>query len=244
MTHANAPLTPLSPASAREVDRSSKVGRFVRAAERFQCSPATASKWAARYRAGLPMTDRVVASSPNARLRCPRRLEQRIVETAVTAERWGPHRIAYHLGSSALDRRPCPGPLPACPLLVHLDQATGLPVRKPKRSVPGVHTGRAGACDVKTGASPTGVVARPGAIRAAASGAARDRAAAPPLTWLRLHHAIDDFAVCLLRAPTSKQTAAAFWDGLVLRRRRIRYRGHDRQRFLLPVPRLRRAWQE
>jgi transposase-like protein len=29
-----------------------------RAAERFQCSPATAPKWAARYRAGLPLTDR------------------------------------------------------------------------------------------------------------------------------------------------------------------------------------------
>jgi hypothetical protein len=45
--------------------------------------------------------------------------------------RWGPHRISYHLGIP----RSTVGRVLAryrMPLLAHLDQATGLPVRKPK----------------------------------------------------------------------------------------------------------------
>jgi transposase len=57
MTHANAPFIP----TGRE-----RLARLIvedswpirRAAERFQCSPATAAKWARRYRAGLSMRDR------------------------------------------------------------------------------------------------------------------------------------------------------------------------------------------
>ena len=77
MTHANAPLTPVGRLRLAKliVDDGWAVRR---AAERFQCSPATASKWAARYRAGLPMTDR--SSRPRrSPSRCPRRLERRIV---------------------------------------------------------------------------------------------------------------------------------------------------------------------
>ena len=57
MTHANAPLTP---------EGRRRLARLVveegwpmrRAAERFQVSPATASRWVGRYRAGQPMEDR------------------------------------------------------------------------------------------------------------------------------------------------------------------------------------------
>ena len=57
MTHANAPLTPEGRRrlAALVVDHGWTVRR---AAERFQCSPATASRWARRYRAGEALVDR------------------------------------------------------------------------------------------------------------------------------------------------------------------------------------------
>lgn len=56
MIHANAPLTPIG---RQRLAESIVVHEWPvrRAAERFQVSSATASKWAARYRDGLPMTD-------------------------------------------------------------------------------------------------------------------------------------------------------------------------------------------
>ena len=129
MSHANASLTPkgrLKLASSIVDDHWS----IRRAAERFQVSPTTAKKWADRYRAGgaPAMIDR--SSRPRrSPARTPRRTERRIVALRFT-NRWGPHRIAYHLH------------LPRCtvsavlaryrmPLLRHLDQNTGLAVRRP-----------------------------------------------------------------------------------------------------------------
>ncbi|WP_197057198.1 MULTISPECIES: helix-turn-helix domain-containing protein, partial [Microbacterium] len=56
MSHPNAPLTPEGRRrlAVLVVDRRWPLRR---AAERFQCSPATAKRWADRYRAGLPLTD-------------------------------------------------------------------------------------------------------------------------------------------------------------------------------------------
>lgn len=67
-----------------------------RVAERFQVSPATVSRWAGRHRAGPPMEDRSCRPhhSPG---RLARRTEQRIIALRLN-RRWGPHRIAYHLG--------------------------------------------------------------------------------------------------------------------------------------------------
>ena len=57
MTHANAPLTPEG--RRRLAHLVMEEGWPVRrAAERFQVSPATASRWVGRYRAGQPMEDR------------------------------------------------------------------------------------------------------------------------------------------------------------------------------------------
>jgi len=96
---------------------------------RLKCSPATAAKWAARYRACLPMTDRSSRphSSPS---RLPSHTERRILALR-SVRRWGPHRIAFHLH---LDRSTVGRVLARfrMPLLQHLDQATGLPVRRPK----------------------------------------------------------------------------------------------------------------
>ncbi|PXA75941.1 leucine zipper domain-containing protein, partial [Auritidibacter sp. NML100628] len=57
MFHPNAPLTPEG--CRRLAVLIVEEGWTIRrAAERLQVSPATASKWAARYRAGEPLTDR------------------------------------------------------------------------------------------------------------------------------------------------------------------------------------------
>ena len=128
MTHANAPLTPEGRLRLARLIVDQKWG-VRRAAERAQVSPATAAKWAARYRAGLPMTD--LPSRPHrSPRRTPTRLERRIIKLRVT-RRWGPHRIGYHLGvprstvGRVLTRY-------RMPLLTHLDQATGVVLRRPR----------------------------------------------------------------------------------------------------------------
>src|SRR5688572_12364312 len=97
MSHANATLAPggrLKLARLVVEDGWS----YARAAERFSVSATTARRWAARYRLAGPagMGDR--SSRPR---HCPhqlaRRIERRIVGLRVT-RRWGPARIAYHLG--------------------------------------------------------------------------------------------------------------------------------------------------
>jgi len=191
-----------------------------RAAERFQVSPATASKWAARLRAGQPMTDR--ASRPHRTpTRVPPRLERRIVKLRFV-RRWGPHRISYHLGvprstvGRILHRY-------RMPLLAHLDQATGLPVRKPKpvryeAAAPGdlVHV------DIKKlGKIPDGgswrVFGR-GSVQHRRAQAATDRAAragaSPSRGYVYLHHAVDDHSRLAYSEQLDderKETAAAFW---------------------------------
>jgi transposase InsO family protein len=128
VTHANAPLAPEGRLRLARliVDENWKVRR---AAERAQVSPATAAKWAARYRAGLPMTD--LPSRPHrSPRRTPTRLERRIIKLRVT-RRWGPHRIGFHLGVP----RSTVGRVLAryrMPLLAHLDQATGVVMRRPR----------------------------------------------------------------------------------------------------------------
>src|SRR5690606_16554205 len=123
-----APLTPIGRTrlAALIVDQGWPVRR---AAERFQVSPATASKWAARYRAGEPLTDRW-SRRHHSPARLSERREHRINSLRFT-RRWGPHRISYHLGipRSTIERVITRYRMP---LLAHLDQATGLPVRKPR----------------------------------------------------------------------------------------------------------------
>ena len=128
MTHPNAPLTPEGRRrlAALVVDEGWTQRR---AAERFQCSPATVSRWTRRYRAGEPLTDR--SSRPrHSPARLARRIERRIVALRVT-RRWGPHHIGYHLG---LPRVTVGRVLVRyhLPLLVHVDRATGVRVRAPE----------------------------------------------------------------------------------------------------------------
>lgn len=207
MTHANAPLTP---------EGRLRLARLIveqgwsvrRAAERFQCSPATAAKWAHRYVAGVPMTDR--SSRPHrSPSRCPKRLERRILALRFT-RRWGPHRIGYHLGvprstvGRVLERY-------RMPLLQHLDQATGLPVRTPRparyeKSRPGqlVHV------DIKKlGRIPDG-----GGHRMLGRTAGNRNNKKHGRGYAFLHHAVDDYsrlAYSEIHHDERRETAAGFW---------------------------------
>ena len=210
MVHANACLT----ARGRTKLGSAIVERgwsIRRAAERFQCSPATAKKWADRYRAGgaAAMEDRSSRPhcSPN---RTPTRTERRIVNLRFT-RRWGPHRIAYHLHLSrstvqAVVRRY------RMPLLRHLDQNTGLLVRRaaPRRyehPAPGdlVHV------DIKKlGRIPDGGGHRKlGRMIGNRHNKKRGRG------YAFVHHAVDDhsrLAYSEILGDERKETAAAFWE--------------------------------
>ena len=219
MTHANAPFTPQGRRrlAVLVVDQGWSLRR---AAERFQCSPATAKRWVDRYRSGLELTDRSSrpSSSPG---RLPRRTEHRIIALRFT-RRWGPHRIAYHLRL----HRSTVGRVLAryhMPKLANIDQSTGLPVRKPaprryEVAAPGllVHV------DVKKqGRIPDGGgwrVHGRGSVQDRTAGAVRDRAAragAPGSRGYRyLHHAVDDYsrvAYSEILDDERKETAAAFW---------------------------------
>lgn len=207
MTHANAPLTAVG--RQRLAQLIVMEGWTIRrAAERFQVSPATAAKWAARFRAGEPLTDRSSrpACSP---ARTSRRLERRIVNLRVT-RRWGPHRISYHLGVP----RSTVGRVLAryrMPLLAHLDQATGLPVRKSRpnryeRAAPGelVHV------DIKKlGRIPDG-----GGHRKFGRTIGNRNNKKKGRGYSFLHHAVDDhsrLAFSEILTDERKETAAGFW---------------------------------
>lgn len=201
MSHANAPLTPEGRRrlAVLIVDENWSIRR---AAERFQVSPSTASKWASRYRHNQALTDR--SSRPHSSpTRLPRKREHRIISLRFTRQ-WGPHRISYHLGipRSTVERVLTRFRMPK---LAHIDQATGLPVRKPapvryERAQPGdlVHV------DIKKlGKIPDGGGWRAHGRDSAqhrssgrASSAAARAGASPSRGYRYLHHAVDDHLSC------------------------------------------------
>ncbi|RDI13090.1 transposase IS481 family protein [Rhodococcus sp. AG1013] len=208
MSHANAFLTPrgrLALATLVVEDGWS----FRRASERFQCSPSTAKRWADRYRAEKEagMTDR--SSRPHT---CPHqtptRTERRIIGLRFT-RRWGPHRIAYHLHLArstveAVLRRY------KMPKLAHLDQATGLPVRRePARRYEHDSPGDLVHVDIKKlGRIPDG-----GGHRKL--GRRQGRKNRSGTGYAYLHHAVDDhsrLAYSEILHDERKETAAGFWN--------------------------------
>lgn len=211
MVHANAPL---SPAGRLRLARCVVVDGWslARAAERFNVSVTTARRWASRYReqGQAGMVDR--SSRPS---RCPhrtpRRVERRVVGLRVS-RRWGPARIAYHLGMhpstvhKILTRY-------RCLRLSWTDPATGAPVRAQRRKVrryehaaPGdlVHV------DVKKlGRIPDGGGHK---IHGRARGK-KNAGSSRPGYWY-IHNAVDDcsrLAYSELLPDERKETAAGFW---------------------------------
>lgn len=137
--------------------------------------------------------------------------------------RWGPHRIAYHLRL----HRSTVGRVLArykMPKLINIDQATGLPVRRPKPkryevAAPGqlVHVvisrNKAGS-PIKRGWRAHGR----GSMQDRHAGVARDKAARAGAAGSRgyryLHHAVDDhsrIAYSEILDDERKETAAGFW---------------------------------
>jgi transposase InsO family protein len=166
------------------------------------------------------MTDRSSRPRCSPR-RTPTRLERRIIKLRVT-RRWGPHRIGYHLGVS----RSTVGRVLTryrMPLLAHLDQATGLPVRRPKaRRYEAGAPGELVHVDIKKlGRIPDGGgwrVHGRGSTQARRVDVARDRAArsgAPSSRgYVFVHHAVDDhsrLAYSEILTNERKETAAGFW---------------------------------
>ncbi|VEG75624.1 insertion element IS2 transposase InsD [Actinomyces slackii] len=219
MVHANSPLTPEGRRrlAVLVVEEGWPLRRV---AERLQVSPATVKRWADRYRAGEALIDRSSrpSTSPG---RLPSKTERRIIAMRFT-RRWGPHRIAYHLN---LHRSTVGRVLSRyrMPLLAHIDQATGLPVRRPaparyEKKRPGqlVHL------DIKKlGRIPQGGGWRAhgrGSAADKSSGRARDRAArkgaSPSRGYRYLHHAVDDYsrvAYSEILDDERKETVTAFW---------------------------------
>jgi transposase InsO family protein len=217
MPHRNAPLT--------ETGRL-RLARCVvddgwplrRAAERFQVSPSTAQRWAARYRAlgEAGMSDRSSRPHTSPR-RTPTRTERRIIKVRVL-RRWGPARIAHllHLNPSTVHRVLTRFGLAR---LAHLDRATGRTVRRYERERPGelVHV------DIKKlGNIPDGGGHK---IHGRAAGGRNSSAhrdptrprkvhGRPNLGYSYLHTAVDDhsrLAYSEIHPDEKQQTATGFW---------------------------------
>jgi transposase InsO family protein len=211
VVHANATLTPTGRLRLAKliVDQG---WTYARAAERFSVGLGTARRWAGRYRelGAAGMIDR--SSRPqHCPARLPQRTERRIVNLRVT-RRWGPARIAYHLGLNpstvhkVLQRY-------GCPRLKWTDPATGLRIktsladkRRYEHPAPGdlVHV------DVKKlGRIPDG-----GGWRFRGHPAGRQNKTRKPAGYAFLHHAVDDhsrLAYSEILTDEKQETAAAFW---------------------------------
>lgn len=207
MTHANAPLTPTGRLRLAQLIVNDGWS-CARAAERFQVSASTAHKWSRRYRDGLPMTDRSSrpATSPN---QTPQRTERRIIKLRHT-RRWGPARIAYHLGlaPSTVHRVLRRYRMPA---LACLDQATGLPVRRmPANSYVHDAPGDMVHMDIKKlGRIPDG-----GGWRKLGRGNDKTKGHSG-VGYAYLHHVVDDcsrLAYSEILGDEKKDTVAGFWN--------------------------------
>jgi transposase InsO family protein len=222
-THPNATLTPVGRLKLARlvVD---KGWTLARAAERFSVGVTTARRWAERYRqlGADGMSDR--SSRPH---RCPHQLSQRTERRILglrVSRRWGPARIAYHLGlhpstvHRVLQRN-------RCPRLKWTDPATGARIKWARAQANSyVHEAPGDLIHVdikKLGKIPDG-----GGWRIHGRGSEQDRrvhvarttaaraGASPSRGYAYLHHAVDDhsrLAYSEVLADERKETAVGFW---------------------------------
>jgi len=180
-----------------------------RAAERFQVSVPTASRWARRYRSQGPEAMEDQSSRPHHwPNRLPAKRERRIIGLRVN-RRWGPERIGYRLGiqPSTVHRVLSRYGLSK---LSWQDRATGRTIRRYERSRPGemVHV------DIKKqGRIPDGgghkILGRAAGNRNKTGTEANRRPG-----YMYLHNAVDDhsrLAYTEILADERKETAASFW---------------------------------
>lgn len=225
MPHANALLTPRGRLLlARCVVEQGWPLR--RAADRFNVSVTTTKRWSDRYRQHGPeaMEDR--SSRPRT---CPHRTERRRERRAIglrVSRRWGPARIAYHLGMNPatvhriLTRY-------HCLRLAWTDPATGAPLRSQRRTI--IRYEHAAPGDLvhvdikKLGRIPDGgghkVLGRAAGGRNSSAhrdpSRPRKQHGRPNLGYAYLHHAVDDHArytYSEILNDEKKETATAFME--------------------------------
>ncbi len=199
------------------------------AAERFSVSITTVRRWVSRYRQVLAsgrtpsradMQDRTSRPRHSPR-QFGRRIERRIVGLRIT-RRWGPARIAYHLGLNpstvhkVLQRY-------RCPRLKWTDPATGTRTktsRADKRSYEHSAPGDLVHIDVKKlGRIPDG-----GGWRYRGQQVGKRNKARKPAGYAFLHHAVDDHSRLVyseIHSDEKKETAVGFW-----RRARVWFARH------------------
>ena len=211
MSHANACLTPAGRLRLAQLVVE-KGWSLRRVAERWNCSVTTVRRWVARYRAqgraGLLDRSSRPARSPG---RTSTLVERRVIGLRVS-RRWGPARIAFHLGLNpstvhkVLVRY-------GCPRLTWTDPATGVRIKTSRaerhryeHDTPGdlVHV------DVKKlGRIPDG-----GGWRFCGPAEGRRNKTRRPAGYAFIHHAVDDhsrLAYSEIHDDEKKETAAAFW---------------------------------
>lgn len=187
MSHPNAALTPRARLRVAQqvVDHGVPIAEV---AARFQCSWPTVKRWADRYRAGQPMTDR--RSTPHrSPSRTPRKVEQRCISLRLRF-REGPVQLASRLGlapSTVYRILRAYG----IPRLSCLDRATGEPVRRYEHPYPGslVHV------DVKKlGVIPDGGGWRFLGREAGGKNTAATRSKGGRTGYAYVHSVIDDYS--------------------------------------------------
>jgi transposase InsO family protein len=215
MTHANATLTPKGRLELARLVVEEK-WPLARAGERFSVGAGTAKRWADRYRMacqlGIPplaaMQDR--SSRPR---RSPRRtgrqVERRILGLRVS-RRWGPARIAYHLGLNPATVHRVLARY-RCPRLKWTDPVTGTRIKSVEKrcyehDAPGdlVHV------DIKKlGKIPPG-----GGHRVLGRAAGEKNTRRGRIGYWYIHNAVDDhsrYTYSELLEDEKKETAAGFW---------------------------------
>ena len=209
MLHGNASLAPMGRLKLAKliVDEG---WSYRRAAARFQVSPATAKKWAGRYRAGESMDDH--SSRPRTiPTKTPLETEQQILTLRISNQ-WGPHRIGYALGIP----RSTVGRVLArheMPLLKQLDRMTGESARTPapvryEMAAPGelVHVDIKKLGRIPDGGDHRAIGRQAGRRTSGVRGHGRG--------YADLHHAIDSYSRVVyseILDDERKETAVAFW---------------------------------
>ena len=212
MTHANATLTPGGRLRLAQLVVDEK-WTLALAAERFSVSVTTAKRWADRYRESPDLGRAVMADRSSRPRRCPHQLDRRTERRIIglrTFRRWGPARIAYHLGLNpstvhkVLQRY-------RCPQLKWTDPATGVRIKGiEKRSYVHDAPGDLVHVDIKKlGRIPAG-----GGWRFRGYQVGRHNKHKSRVGYAYLHHAVDDhsrLAYSEIHADEKKETAVAFW---------------------------------
>ena len=133
MSHANAALTPRARLRAAQLVVDNGVP-IIEVAARFQCSWPTVKRWATRYAAGEPMTDR--SSRPHSMPAKTRPATTKRIVALRLRQRLGPVQLAALTGVAPSTAHRV---LTRCRLnrLAHVDRATGEPVRRYEHERPG-----------------------------------------------------------------------------------------------------------